>query len=135
MLKEIAKYLNDSGLGFTIGTTLSVGRFESESPDTCTAIIDDMGGEANFFLPDKKTQKIRFYSRAENINTARVNIYKVFDFFQGNAQITLPVVTAGEKYIVNTAHAPSAPFYIYTDEKDLHLYELVVEFDIKNFDT
>jgi hypothetical protein len=133
MLQEIAKYIENAAIGFTIEGNLRVGELDQSAPEDCVAIIDE-GGDADFYLPDRKMPIFNFISRAQNRDTARVNIYKIYNLFHGKAQIQLPVVTVGEQYTINTAHADT-PGITDKDEKELPMYTMNIEFDIKDYDT
>jgi hypothetical protein len=134
MLQEIAKYIENASIGFTIGVNLHVGELDQGAPENCIAVLDDLGGETNFYLPDKKTATLHFLSRHQNKDTARGDIYLIHGLFHGRAQFELPIVTAGEHYVVNWADAET-PQQIDKDEKELPMYSLNIEFDIKDFDT
>jgi hypothetical protein len=134
MLKEIVQHIHNADIGFVKGGNLRTGELDQDAPQNCLAVLDDVGGEGNFYLPDNKKPMFHFISRHENINTCREWIYLIYNLYQGKAQIILPVVTAGEKYTINTADADT-PFFSHRDEKRLPIYKLYINFNIKDFDT
>lgn len=118
MIKEIAKYIEDEAIGFTVGTNLFVGYIPPEITADCVGLIES-GGRPEFYLPDFTEKAVQVLSRAKDYFTARDNAYKIYNLLHGMAGVVLPVVTAGEEYCADIIEAVSEPQSLGQDEKGL----------------
>lgn len=106
MIKEITSYIAQE-TGLVIGQELFAG-FAPIDADDCVIVIES-GGNGNFWLPDQQTKTIQIISRAKDYYLARDRSLDVYTALHGKSGITLPVITAGETYFVNTMEVLSLP--------------------------
>lgn len=116
MIKEIVQYIED-GTDLINGTNLFAA-FAPPDVEDCVIVIES-GGRPNFYLTDFVEKTIQVLSRAKNYWTAKDDADKVYELLHGGAGITLPVVTVGKEYFVNTMEAVSVPQSLGQDEKGL----------------
>ena len=117
MLKELAQYIEDE-TALVIGTDLFAGYIPEGSQEDCIVLIES-GGDPNTSLSDAGAATIQILSRAKDYWTARDNAYLIYNFLHCAAGITLPVVTVGKEYYINTISAIAFPQSVGQDDRGL----------------
>lgn len=128
MIKELAEYIEDV-TDFTVGTDLFAGWGDADTPNDCIIVQEVMPSMTYPELADRVDKPIQVISRAVDFFTARDNAQAIFTALHGKWQITLPVVTSGEVYVVNIEG--TAPYYIGLDDTN-HRHVYSVNFLIKS---
>lgn len=126
MLKSIGEWIEDRGIGFTIGVDLYIGHLplkrtdETEPPDRCTTLLENAGGATYFDRADRVDKMVQVLSRAIDYSDAEADAYLIYDEFHGNAGLRLPTpdVASGTDYVAMSITAVSAPAPIGQDDKD-----------------
>ncbi len=129
MLKEFAKFVQ-SKTSFVVGTTLQVGYRPQSAPDRCNVILESVGGETFFDMPNRADPVFQIISRSErpgHLTTkgmwdARADAWEIFNALTGNVPgvlkssgWTLPVVD--KAYIAMIIEAVAIPQSIGTDKQ------------------
>lgn len=116
ILKELTKYLEDNST-FTIGTNLFAGHRPSGISVDCITILNTTGGYSDFYLIDKLEIPLQFISRSINYYDAFENAKIIYDLLNGKSGITLPVVTSGREFLINTIISMNAPYFLNKNQK------------------
>lgn len=122
MLREITTLI--SGLtGFAIGTRIQYGYRMQNAPVRCV-LVQESGGEPNFYCPDMVNLTIQVLCRAATYNEAREDAWAVFNAIHGTSGWELPRLdgVSGEDYLAMTVEALAAPQYLGEDDNRRHLY-------------
>jgi hypothetical protein len=117
MIQEIARFISNE-TGLVIGHDLFVGHRPLTSQARCTVLLERSGGVEYFDLPDKCDWALQVLSRGATYMNARDDAMLIHALLHGAAGWTLPVVTSGDAYYLETAEAQAFPAYIGQDEKD-----------------
>lgn len=116
MLMEIAQFISNN-TALVIGTDLFVGHRPQAAQARCTVLLERSGGIEYFDLPDKVDWALQVLSRSDSYMTAREDAMLIHALLHGAAGWTLPVITSGDAYYLETAEAQAFPAYIGMDEK------------------
>jgi len=143
MLKSIGEWIEDRGIGFTIGTNLYVGHLPlkrvdgTEPPDRCTTLLENAGGSVYFDLTDRVDKMLQVLSRAIDYTDAETDALTIYDELHGNAGLRLPTpdVSSGTLYVAMTIQAVSAPAPIGQDDKDRWRFSTNYIVRIRDFKT
>jgi hypothetical protein len=119
MIQEVAQFVEDN-TALVIGTDLFVGHRTQEAQARCTVLLERSGGVEYFDLTDKVDWALQVLSRSDTYMTARDDAMLIHALLHGAAGWTLPVITSGDAYYLETAEAHAYPAYIGQDEKGLH---------------
>lgn len=116
MIQAVAQWIED-GTSFVIGDTLWVGHRPQDAPVRCSVLLERSGGVESFFLTDKVEWALQVLSRADTYMHARDDAIAIHAFLHGASGWTLPVITSGKEYFLETCEAQSYPASIGQDEK------------------
>ena len=119
MLMEITQFISNH-TALVIGTDLFVGHRPQGAQARCTVLLERSGGVEYFDLTDKVDWALQVLSRGATYMNARDDAMLVHALLHGASGWTLPVITSGDAYYLETAEAQAYPAYIGTDEKGLH---------------
>ena len=122
MFKEIVTKI--SGLtGLAIGSRIQYGHSLQAAP-VRIVLIQETGGEANFYCPDMVNVTIQVLCRAAKYEEARADAYTVFEAIHGTSGWELPRLdgASGEDYLAMTIEALAAPQYLGEDDNRRHLF-------------
>lgn len=126
MLKEFCKFIQ-SKTSFVTGTTLQVGFRPESAPDRCNVVLESVGGEAFFDMPNRADPVFQIISRSErgklaSMWQARDDAWEIFNALTANlpgllksSGWTLPVID--KAYIAMVIVAVAIPQSIGTDEE------------------
>lgn len=125
-LKSIGEWIEDRGIGFTIGLNLYIGHLPlknvdgTEPQDRCTTLLENAGGSTHFDLPDRVDKMLQVLSRAVDYTDAETDALTIYNELHGNAGLRLPTpdVSSGTSYVAMTVQAVSVPAPIGQDDKD-----------------
>lgn len=120
MIKELCTYIQANVDGLEIGDNLFAGHAPTEAPNDYTAVIES-GGDANFYLPDKREFRFQIINRAVNYMDAREKALEIHDFLHGKAGIVLPVPAGGKAYQAQVIQSLQLPQGLGVDDRGLHL--------------
>jgi hypothetical protein len=113
MLKEFCEYI-ESVTSFVVGEDLFAGYADSDTPDECVWVQENVPGVTSYQLTDKVEKSFQVVTRANDYFTARDNAVAIFEALHGKMQINLPVVGTGATYCANIEG--TSPYYIGQDE-------------------
>ncbi len=134
MLKEFCKFIA-SKTSFVVGTTLQVGYTAQLAPDRCNTVLESVGGETFFDIPDRADVVFQILSRSERpghattkgIWDARDDAWEIFNALTANlpgliksSGWTLPVVD--KAYIAMIIEAVAIPATIGPDKEGRFQY-------------
>ena len=131
MLKEFCKFIA-SKTSFVVGTTLQVGYTPQSAPDRCNTVLESVGGETFFDMPDRADVVFQILSRSERGKTASIwqardDAWEIFNALTANlpgliksSGWTLPVVD--KAYIAMIIEAVSPPATIGPDKEGRFQY-------------
>ena len=124
MIQALTTYLATS-LSLTIGTDLHGGWFPQDSNDTCSS-VSDSGGQLDDESITAGQYRVQVLSRGTSYFTARARSLDIFEILHGspNAGRTLPVVTSGEEWLVNTCIADARPQFVGISEQGVYLFSV-----------
>lgn len=126
MLKEFCKFI-ESKTSFVTGTTIQVGYRDPDAPDRCNVVLESVGGEPFFDMPNRADPVFQIISRSErgklaSMWQARDDAWEIFNALTANlpglirsSGWTLPVVD--KAYIAMVIVAVAIPQSIGTDEE------------------
>jgi hypothetical protein len=122
MFKEIVQLISDL-TGFAIGSRLQYGHKLQDAP-VRAVLVQETGGEANFYCPDMINMTIQVLCRAAKYSEAREDAYAVFEVIHGTSNWELPRLDglSGEDYLAMTVEALAAPQYLGEDDNRRHLF-------------
>jgi hypothetical protein len=88
MIKGLADWI-EANSAFVVGTTLQVAQRAQDAPDRCAVIVENAGGETNFYTHDLMWMQIQVVTRGEKGNSfnARDDAYVLFNLLHGAAGI------------------------------------------------
>lgn len=116
MIQEMAQFIaNQTGL--VVGTDIFPGHRLQGAQARCTVLLERVGGVEYFDLPDKVDYALQVLSRGDTYMHAREDAMLIHALLHGAAGWTLPVITSGDAYYLETAEAQAYPAYIGQDEK------------------
>lgn len=107
MLKEFATYIGNN-TGFTLGTDLEVGQWNTENSINSTLVTEPGGGNVKLWTDARSARMIQVVSRGTTYFTARAAAFVVYDLLNIRGEITLPILTSGEIFVVEQV-VPVAP--------------------------
>lgn len=116
MIQEIASWIEDE-TALVIGHDLFVGHRPQNAQARCTVLLERSGGVEYFDLPDKVDWALQVLSRGDTYMHAREDAMLIHALLHGAAGWTLPVITSGDAYYLETCEAQAFPAYIGQDEK------------------
>lgn len=82
-IEDVAQYINDHGLGLTIGTNLFVGELGADKPDAIYLVSSTSPAPDNELPTEWLT--IDFYSRYDNSKAGYDILRNIYDMFHRNA--------------------------------------------------
>ena len=120
MFKEICTLI--SGLtGFALDVKLQVGHLLQSAPERYV-LVQETGGEANFYCPDMVDMLIQVLCHAETYFEARDDSYAVFEAIHGTSGWNLPGIGGNPDYLAMTVEALAVPQYLGVDDNRRHLF-------------
>ena len=120
MFKEICTLISDL-TGFAVGAKLQVGHWLQDKPVRCV-LVQETGGDANFYCPDMADMLIQVLCRAETYFEAREDAYAVFGAIHGTSGWNLPGIGGNPDYLAMTVEALAVPQYLGVDDNRRHLF-------------
>jgi hypothetical protein len=125
MLQEFAQWLENE-TAWVIGTTLFVGHLPLKTtaggpvPERYVLLLENTPAGVVGDLPDYLDKEIQVMNVARSYFTARADAVAIFNRLHGRTNLTLPVLTSGEEYLVMVADAVASPAPIINpDEKGI----------------
>ena len=120
MFKEICTLI--SGLtGFALDVKLQVGHLLQSAPERYV-LVQETGGEANFYCPDMKDMLIQVLCHSETYFEAREDAYAVFEAIHGTSGWNLPGIGGNPDYLAMTVEALAVPQYLGVDDNRRHIF-------------
>ena len=123
MFKEIVKFI-EGVTGYHAGDIIQAGRMVQSAPVRCI-LIQETGGEPNFYCPDMVNLTIQIICRAANYWDARADAWIIYQAIHGTSNWELPrldAVSGEENYLAMTVEALQAPYYLGEDDNRRHLF-------------
>jgi len=126
MLKEFCEFIALK-TSFVVGTTLQVGYTPQDAPDRCNTVLESVGGEAFFDMPNRSDPVFQIISRSErgklaSMWQARDDAWEIFNALTANlpgllksSGWTLPIVD--KAYIAMIIEAIATPQYTLIDKQ------------------
>ncbi|HUX56757.1 MAG TPA: minor capsid protein [Bacteroidales bacterium] len=128
--EEITQFIeNETTL--TLGTTLQFGRFTTESPSRCTAVLFNKVSIAYFDVPDRIDVMVEADARDESYINARDDIEEVYNALFRRIDKALPVITSGNEFKIQTSESITAPTWVGKDENNRHHWSTVLILRLK----
>lgn len=116
MIKEITTYLENNITGLTIGRNLFAG-YVPANIETSHIVLIETGGKTYPEIKDYVEKSVQVISVSRDYTIASNYAQSVYDLLHGAAGVTLPVVTTGKEYFVNTIIAVTTAQSLGQDEK------------------
>lgn len=127
MFNEICRFIAGQ-TGFALGSTLQVGHYVQNAPVRC-ALVQEDGGDPNFYSPDMANLHISFLCRAASSGEAREDAWTIYRALHGTSGWNIPRESgSGEDYLAMTIEAIATPQYLGEDANRRHLYSLTLIF-------
>lgn len=129
MIKEVTQYIEDKGLGppWEIGVNLFGGELPLRNkdgdpvPERLLAVLNNAGGDVDYYLPDKIDLSIQLYNRAKSYYVAYYDAKELYDELQGSAGWDLPAVDIANEYCM-VIEAVAYPAVIANPDEKTGLY-------------
>ena len=116
MIKELAQYI-ENNTSMVIGTDLFAGWVTQGSQDTAS-VLTETGGATKDWSTTRRAPTFQVISRGATYHTARDEAFTIFDLFNGTkGEITLPVITSGDDFMIENIVPISSPQYIGQDQE------------------
>lgn len=116
MIKELTTYIATQA-SRTIGTNLYAGPWPQDAPETCSAVFERPGGTPDPNVIGRGERFIQVVSRGPDYIAARDEAFAMRAVFRILGRVTLPVVTSGETWVVESMYPIGDPGYIGADDK------------------
>jgi hypothetical protein len=132
VLDDLAIYINSQNSSFTIGDTLSKGRYGARSPATCVALIevisfeppiDTFGASGSFGGWERPQIQVLSRSSKYDYQTARTNAETVYKILRSVYNTTTGINGTNYHYI----KVRSSPYYQGEDDNSRHLISFTVD--------
>lgn len=121
MIKELCQWIEDN-TSFVIGTTVFAGYAPSDAAYTCS-VVRETGGPPKTYSTTRGTRSIQVLSRGDSYFNARADATTIHDLIRSNrGEVTLPVVTSGEEWTIESVTPVDSPYYMGQDARGLHLF-------------
>jgi hypothetical protein len=114
MIQEFAQYIENLTT-WRIDIDLFVGHLPGKlpsggvPPERCVVILENTPGAVIGYLRDRQDKEIQIWNRARSYFTARTDAYTLYEILHGKANLTLPVITSGEDYLIMVLDAVGTP--------------------------
>jgi len=109
-IREFCQWI-ENNTSRVLGTDLLCGHEETDDGATIDIVLDN-GGPTNFYSTDMKDKSLQILSIAPTYMTAHANANELFTLCHGKSGLTMPVITSGEEYIVNTINCLNTPMFL-----------------------
>lgn len=122
MLREVCQYIENSVAEYILGSILFHGYRPPSAPARCLTLLERTGPLYDFYVTGKQDIPIQVLCRSASYDQALSDARSVVDLLCGTdrAGITLPVLTSGEAWVINTAQVISGPAWLGQDTLNRH---------------
>jgi hypothetical protein len=114
MIKELVTYIATQA-SLTVGSTIEAGPFRQDSGETCIAVIESGGLDKRYATgktgetSQRWEQMVQIISRAPTYQESRTAALAVFAVLQKRGTLSLPVITTGFTYSIESVASLPRP--------------------------
>jgi len=114
MLQEFCQWI-ENVTAWKIGVDLFIAELPlkrddgTEVPERCIVIYEDGPAVGDGQLPDRSDKEIQIWNQASDYWIARADAFALYKRIHGKENITLPVLTSGEDYLIMEADGVAEP--------------------------
>ena len=126
MLSQIAQWIENQTVGFTIGTNLFIGHLPlkrvdgTDPPDRCTVLLENAGGGVYADIPDRVDKLLQVYCRAKKYTDADTDSQTIYNLLHVRYGFDLHDYegASGTEHLCMASEAQGAPAPIGQDPQD-----------------